>query len=386
MAHFTNAEFKSRQKKTIEELERRGLKGLLMFRQESMYYLTGHETFGYCFFQAMYLGTDGRIFLVTRPPDAIVAREISILARKDIHAWINLPGANPSLDLKRLLDSRGVKGKRIGIEYDAYGLTGAIHRKLSAALKGFCALEDASDLVTRLRCVKSRAEIGYIRTAASLADKALRHANRLTVAGANEGTILAAVQGEMFKGGADWPANDQVIGAGRRALLGRYISGRQTLKKNDQMTIEWAGSYLRYHAAMMRTIVVGKLKPRQAKMHDIAVEAHLASAAALKPGNTCGDVFAAYDRVCGKHGVSRHVRQTSTGYSMGAVFQPTWMDWPMLYRNNPAVIEPGNVFFIHTVLVDEKTGLATAPGQSYHVTAKGPEPLSKSSLDLVVNG
>ncbi len=43
MAHFTNAEFKSRQQKTIKELERRGLHGLLIFRQESMYYLTGYE-------------------------------------------------------------------------------------------------------------------------------------------------------------------------------------------------------------------------------------------------------------------------------------------------------------------------------------------------------
>ncbi|MCX7354897.1 MAG: Xaa-Pro peptidase family protein [Alphaproteobacteria bacterium] len=384
MAHFTNAEFKSRQKKTIQELERRGLHGLLMFKQESMYYLTGYETFGYCFFQAMYLGADGKIFLLTRLPDAIVAREISILAHKDIHVWTNLPDANPSLDLKRLLESRRVKETRIGVEYDAYGLTGAIYRKLSAALTDFCLPEDASDLVSRLRFVKSPTEIGYIRKAAALADRALVCANRMTMAGAHEGDILAAMQSEIFRGGGDWPGNDQIIGAGRRALLGRYVSGRQTLKKNDQMTIEWAGSYLRYHAAMMRTLVIGKAKPRQRKMHDIAVEAHRASAAALKPGNTCGDVFAAYARVCDKHGMRKH-RQTATGYSMGAVFQPTWMDWPMFYKDNPTVIEAGNTFFIHSVLCDEGTGLATAPGQSYVVTNKGAQPLSKSSLDLVIN-
>jgi Xaa-Pro dipeptidase len=46
----------------------RGLHGLLLFRQESMYYLTGYDTFGYCFFQCLYLGADGRLVLLTRAP------------------------------------------------------------------------------------------------------------------------------------------------------------------------------------------------------------------------------------------------------------------------------------------------------------------------------
>jgi len=384
MAHFSEKEFKARRKKATAELARRGLDGLLLFKQESMYYLAGYETFGYCFFQAMYLGADGSMALLTRLPDVILARRVSVLRPKDIHVWTNLPDANPSLDLRRLLDAHRCRGKRLGIEYDAYGLTGAIYRKLSAALQDFCHLEDASDLVTQLRYVKSPAEIAMIRKAAEMADAALVEANRLTVAGGFEGDILAAMQGEMFKRDGDWPGNDQIIGSGKMAVIGRYVSGRQRLKKNDQMTIEWAGSYRRYHAAMMRTILVGKPKPKQVEMHKVAVEAHRASVEALKPGNTCGDVFAAYARVCDKRLGEEH-RLTATGYGMGAVFQPTWMDWPMFFRDNPVVIEPGNTFFIHTCVFDQASDLAMAPGQSYLVTRRGAEPLSKSPLDLVVN-
>jgi Xaa-Pro dipeptidase len=384
MAHFTRVEFKQRQRKVLAELARRGLDGLILFKQESMYYLTGYETFGYCFFQAMFLGGDGRMALVTRLPDVIVARRVSILNDRDIHVWTNLPDANPSLDLRRILEERGCRGKRLGIEYDAYGLTGAIYRKLSASLLDFCHLEDASDLVTRLRYVKSAAEIACIRKAAEMADAALLAANRLARPGAFEGDILAAMQSEIFKRDGDWPGNDQIIGSGPYALIGRYISGRRRLSRNDQLTIEWAGSYHRYHAAMMRTILVGKPRAEQVEMHKIAVEAHRASVKALKPGNRCGDVFAAYARVCDKHGMQQH-RLTATGYGMGAVFQPTWMDWPMFYRDNPMVIEPGNVFFIHTLIADQERDLAMAPGQSYLVTRKGAEPLSKSTLDLVIN-
>jgi len=384
MAHFTRVEFKQRQRKVLAELARRRLDGLILFKQESMYYLTGYETFGYCFFQAMFLGGDGRIALVTRLPDAIVARRVSILNDRDIHVWTNLPNANPSLDLRRILEERGCRGKRLGIEYDAYGLTGAIYRKLSASLLDFCHLEDASDLVTRLRYVKSAAEIACIRKAAEMADAALLAANRLARPGAFEGDIIAAMQSEIFKRDGDWPGNDQIIGSGPYALIGRYISCRRRLSRNDQLTIEWAGSYHRYHAAMMRTILVGRPRAEQVEMHKIAVEAHRASVRALKPGNRCGDVFAAYARVCDKHGMQHH-RLTATGYGMGAVFQPTWIDWPMFYRDNPMMIEPGNVFFIHTVIAEQERDLAMAPGQSYLVTQKGAEPLSKSTLDLVIN-
>ena len=39
------------------------LDGLLMFRQESMFYLTGYDSFGFVFFQCLYLGSDGALTL-----------------------------------------------------------------------------------------------------------------------------------------------------------------------------------------------------------------------------------------------------------------------------------------------------------------------------------
>ena len=55
--HFSTAEFQARQQNAIDLMRQRNLAGLLMFRQESMYYLTGYDSFGYVFFQCLYLGT-----------------------------------------------------------------------------------------------------------------------------------------------------------------------------------------------------------------------------------------------------------------------------------------------------------------------------------------
>ncbi len=49
--HFTIGEFAERRQQAIALMAERNIDGLLMFRQESMYYLTGYDTFGYVFFQ-----------------------------------------------------------------------------------------------------------------------------------------------------------------------------------------------------------------------------------------------------------------------------------------------------------------------------------------------
>ena len=48
--HFSQEEFKSRKSKVLKSMNEQSLDALLMFRQESMYWLTGYDTFGYVFF------------------------------------------------------------------------------------------------------------------------------------------------------------------------------------------------------------------------------------------------------------------------------------------------------------------------------------------------
>ena len=56
----------------------------------------------------------------------------------------------------------------------------------------------------------------------------------------------------------------------------------------------------------------------------------------------------------------------------------------MLYTGNPYVITPGNVFFMHMILMDSSSNLAMNLGETYLVTENGNERLGKQKLDLVV--
>lgn len=378
--HFAKDEFEARRARAAAALAARGLDGLLMFRQESMYYLTGYDTFGYVFFQCLYLGADGRTMLLTRAPDLRQARHTSDIS--DIRIWVDRDGANPALELREALAGFGLAGKRLGAEYDAYGLTHANGRRLEAAMDGFATLVDASDLVTRLRVVKSPAEIAYVRKAAELADAALDAAHATIAPGAFEGDVLAAMHGAIYRGGGDDPANEFIIGSGRDALLCRYFTGRKHLAAQDQITLEFAGAYRHYHACLMRTIPVGRTLELHRKMHAVCLDAFEACRAALKPGEPVGKVFDAYARTCDAAGMNAH-RLNACGYSLGTTFAPNWMDWPMFYAGNPVVAEPDMVFFLHMILMDSQNGTAMCPGATVRVTQGGNELLSARPMDLV---
>jgi Xaa-Pro dipeptidase len=379
--HFTPEEFAQRQKNVLERIAHDSLDGLVMFRQESMYYLTGYDSFGYVFFQCLYLNGDGRMTLLTRAPDLRQARHTSTI--QDIRIWVDRPDANPALELKDILHEYDCKGKRLGVEFEAYGLTAASGKKLEAALDGFCVLVDVSNLVSRSRVVKSEAELLYVREAAELADRALEEAHRLAGPGVFEGEILAAMQGAIFQGGGDYPGNEFIIGSGRDALLCRYFTGRRHLDAQDQLTLEFAGVYRHYHAALMRTIPIGAATPRHVELHRVCMEAMRSCMDALKPGRPIGEVFDAYARVCDGAGMQAH-RLNATGYSLGTTFAPNWMDWPMFYHGNPVTAEANMVFFLHMILMDSDTETAMCVGHTVQVTDSGCETLSRMDLDLVV--
>ena len=379
--HFSTEEFDARKDRTIEKLEKRGLDGLLMFRQESMYYLTGYDSFGYVFFQCLYLGTDGHLMLLTRSPDLRQARHTSII--EDIRIWVDSADANPADQLMEILKEFGCKRKRLGVEYDAYGLTAKNGKLLENALQDFCTQADASDLVSKLRVVKSEAEMVYVRKAAELADRAYDEAYRLAGAGADEGNILAAMQGVIFAGGGDYPGNEFIIGSGKDALLCRYKSGRRKLDSQDQLTLEWAAAYRHYHAAMMRTIPVGHATENHKEMHKVCMDAMQACKEALQPGRPIGEVFDAYAKTCDTAGMQDH-RLNATGYSLGTTFAPNWMDWPMFYHANPVIAEPNMVFFLHMILMDSDTNHAICFGHTVFVNETGCESLSTRPMDLIV--
>ena len=80
MLHFARDEYAGRLAETRARMAAEGLDALLLFAPESQYWLTGYDTFGYCFFQCLVV-TPERLALLTRSADL---RRRGVTCRPDL--------------------------------------------------------------------------------------------------------------------------------------------------------------------------------------------------------------------------------------------------------------------------------------------------------------
>ncbi|CAH0341416.1 Xaa-Pro peptidase family protein [Rhizobium sp. CECT 9324] len=379
--HFNESEYATRLSRLTARMAEQKLDAVLLFAQESMYWLTGYDTFGYCFFQTLVVKADGSMTLLTRSADLRQAKHTSTI--QNIVIWVDRVNADPTADLRGLLSDMDLLGTRIGIEYDTHGMTGRVARLLDNQMTNFCEIVDISYLVSELRLTKSPAEIAFAIRAAELADDALDAALPLIGAGADEADILAAMQGAVFSGGGDYPANEFIIGSGADALLCRYKAGRRKLSATDQLTLEWAGAAAHYHAAMMRTVIVGEPSTRHRELYAACHETIKAIEGVLRPGNTFGDVFDTHARILDDRSLTRH-RLNACGYSLGARFSPSWMEHQMFHAGNVQPILPDMTLFVHMIIMDSERETAMTLGHTYLTTEDAPRPLSRHPLELII--
>jgi Xaa-Pro dipeptidase len=84
-----------------------------------------------------------------------------------------------------------------------------------------------------------------------------------------------------------------------------------------------------------------------------------------------------------EHGMKPH-RYNACGYSLGAKFTPSWMDFPMFFAGNPVKLARNQVFFLHMIVMDSASGKAFSLGRTYIVSRDKPEPLSKYPLGMIL--
>lgn len=279
---------------------------------------------------------------------------------------------------------KGLRGGRVGIELDTYGLTASNYVRVQRVLDGWCGLEDASHVVRRLRLVRSEAELAYVRRAAELADASLLAMIEAARPGAFEGDVNAAGVAVILRGAATWrpPARSWARASERSWSGPPPVPG----SSGSRASSPWSSRppTATTHACLMRTVAVGVEDRRQRRMFEVARAALEAMTEAVRPGRPLGEVDDAHRRVMDGSGFADQ-RLASCGYSLGATFRPNWMDVPpLLYSGNPMPAQPGMVLFLHSILIDAGNVLAMSLGHTVVVTDRGADVLSRVEPDYVV--
>jgi len=369
--HFSREEFAERQQRACEQMTAQELDGVLLFKFEDMYWLTGYDSDGFTIFGCMFLGTDGQLTHLARPADLGNASYSSIC--EDIRIAPDSEDASRAGQIREMLNSLGMQGKRIGIQVDTMGLTPRLFLEIQAEIENWCNLIIAPDFIRQLRLVKSPQELTYLRKAGEIMDIVMDKTIDTTFSGAYEGDIYATFYDSLFRLGADLPAHIPPLGSGKSALNLRYTSKRKHVLNNDQVTLELGVAYRHYHAASMCVVLTGPdINDRHLKMHETSVIALDAVQSILRPGTTVGEIYDAYRSSLEDNGEKDAVL-TVCGYTMGATCPPTWMEQPLIFEGNPLVLEENMSFFTHMILNDRESGRSMAVAEQAIITVDAPE-------------
>lgn len=369
--HFKKEEFAQRQDRVRNSMNAQGLDGLLLFKIEDMYWLTGYDSDGFSIFGCMFIKTDGQLTHLARPADLGNASYSSIC--EDVVIAPDTANTSRAEQIKDVLSSRGMQGKKIGIQVDTMGLTPRLFLQIKDLLHNWCELIIVPDFIRELRLVKSPQELDYIRKAGEIMDASMEKTIEATFAGAFEGDIYATLYDTLLRLGGDLPAHIPPMGSGKSALNLRYTTKRKHVLENDQVTLELGVAYRHYHAASMCVVLTGpKINERHLEMHAVSVAALDAVQSILRPGTTVGEIYNMYRKTLEDNG-EKDSALTACGYTMGATWPPTWMEQPMIYEDNPVVLEENMSFFTHMILNDRKTGLSMAVAEQAIITDGAPE-------------
>ncbi|MFA5595872.1 MAG: Xaa-Pro peptidase family protein [Trueperaceae bacterium] len=315
---FPMSEYERRLALVRAGMQRRELDALLVTTPENITYLTGFESPGHYWFQALVVPAQGEPFTVSRLLET---------SGVDAYSWIehNLAYSDDD-DQMAVLAARltdfDLAGATVGFEKECWFFTAAQQEQLFANLPG-ARFVDASGTVEACRLIKSELEVDMIRQAARTTEAGMRAGIAAVIEGATENDVAADISYAMIKAGSEWPSIVPFVASGERGAIGHATWRERVLQSGDTVFLEVAGCRRRYHAPMMRTCVVGSPAPELEAAFQVVIDAFQACVDAIRPGAVAADVDAAARAVVAGSGFGG-TQASRVAYSVGIAVPPDW--------------------------------------------------------------
>lgn len=378
---FSDEEYRQRLARVRALMTERDLEALLSFSPENMYYMTGHDSPGYYYYQACVITHDQVPINVLRRVEGSNTLDASWSRRAVLYADKDDP-VRATVDL---LAHLGLEKSRIGVEMDCWFIPPYQHNKLTDEIRasGGDAI-DASGLIEELRVVKSDEEVSYIREAARIASHAVKVGFVVAQEGANENDIAAAILGDLTLNGSEYAGLPPFITSGpRTSLLHTTWSGRR-LRRGDAIGLEIPAVRRRYVASLYRCGVVGDMDNELSRHAACVLDTLSHILQEMKPGNTPDRIHAIHRSVFEEHGLG-HLLGTRSGYSMGINYPPDWGEGNVmaLLIGDERPLQPGMVFHVLPhIIVRGKFGFGIS--ETVLITGSGHEVLTDHPREIVV--
>lgn len=391
---FPKEEYQDRLKKVRKKMTDRGVDLLVVVDPAHLNYLSGFDSWSYQNTQALLVPVrDLEPVWVGRGVDKGGAHHTTWLSPDSIVAYgDHYSDSHSQHAMEAVADEikkRGWNRGRIGYEGDTYYFTPraffALRNSISEA-----EWTDVGLLINKLKTIKSPREIEFMRKAGRITDRVMQVAIDYLEPGIRENELAARVLGAQAEGAVGFPG--AIPSAPPLILSGAHVGYPHTpftddvIEQGSYTALELAGCYMRYNAALCRTVSLGKPSTGLLRIGKIVQEGLEAAMSVMRPGLTCHDVWAAWQAVLEREGYQKHSR---IGYSLGLNYHPTWRDHTASIRKGEQVeLQPGMCFH---VICGMWTGDGTQEGDANYelsetvlVTANGIETLTNLERKLFI--
>ena len=268
--------------------------------------------------------------------------------------------------------------KRFGAQRVGLVAPGAMYhtfgQRLTQQLAGIDVV-DATDVIDRLKAVKSPEERACIREVAAMQDAVMARVREFVRPGLKDFEIAAYAQyvGQQL-------GSEQGIFLCSSAPVGQAASFRprslqgRTLERGDVYSLlvenNGAGGF---YTELSRMFVLGKIPQELSDAHRAVIEAQRFALSLLKPGASAADIFARHNEYLRNNGISEERRLSvhGMGYDM--------VERPLIRQDEDMVIEEHMAIVCHPGILNERmfahnTDIylieAQGPSESLHRTPK----------------
>lgn len=255
------------------------------------------------------------------------------------------------------------------------------HASMVAAAPG-CTFADVTHGFRTLRVTKSEEELAWLRRGAEHTDAALEALQGALAPGVREFELASAIEAAYLgKGGlttfyylAATPMSDP-----DRCVPAQVLSSRR-IEAGDLVSCEISISHGGYAGQGLRSFTVGaEPTPIISQLHDVAETVYREVRAAIRPGATHEDVWAASDLIDDSGFTIRD--GLVHGFGIG-LLPPSLRTRSTTQIDDPWVFEEGQTVVIqpNVITLDERVGVQT--GDLCVVTADGCESMHTHPLEL----
>jgi Xaa-Pro aminopeptidase len=372
---FPPQEYAERLRRVRQRMEDQELDFLLLHSLPDICWLSGFQTPLSDWYHCLVVPRSGELLL--QCCDTELAMMNGRVTRIAVVLWERMDEAADQL--VGLLEDLGAGDRRIGLALRRPGLNAWTLQRLEAGLPG--RFVDASDLVPRLRAVKSAAEIACLREAARLTDLGMTAGIAAIREGGLDNDVIAAASQAMLTAGSEFFSIQPIVRTGRRSGVVHATGKRTPIARGDNVFMEFGGVYQRYCAPLLRTAVVGPPNPLQKRLAEAALDTLERLYAAVKPGRSVAEVSREAEK---GYAHLKHEIQTRSyhAYSVGISFPPVWVEHSVGIREGADdILEPGMVFHTPRSLRVPGT-VAMGFSETILVTSTGCEALTRHPRGL----